>query len=38
MNNRDAKLIKKILLIKLYYCFNHVKEFEDLKTRFNTKI
>ena len=38
MNNRDTKLTRKILLIKLYHCFDHVKEFDDLKTRFNTEI
>ena len=38
MNNKDAELTKKILLIKLYYCFDHIKEFDDLKMKFNTKI
>ena len=38
MNNKDAELIRKILLIKLYYCFDHVKEFDDLKTKFSIKI
>ena len=38
MNNKDAELTRKILLIKLYYCFDHAKKFNDLKTRFNTKI
>ena len=38
MNNRNTELTKKILLIKLYHCFDHVKKFDDLKTRFNTKI
>ena len=38
MNNRNTELTKKILLIKLYHCFDHVKKFDDLKTRFNTEI
>ena len=38
MNNTNAKLTRKILLIKLYHCFDHVKKFDDLKTRFNTEI
>ena len=38
MNNRSAELTRKILLIKLYHCFNHVKEFDNLKTKFSTKI
>ena len=38
MNNKDAELTRKILLIKLYHCFDHVKEFDDLKMKFNIKI
>ena len=38
MNNKDIKLTKEILLIKLYHCFDHIKEFDDLKARFNTEI
>ena len=38
MNNKDAELTKEILLIKLYYCFDHIKEFDDLKAKFNIKI
>ena len=38
MNNRNTELIRKTLLIKLYHCFDHAKEFDDLKTKFNTEI
>ena len=38
MNERDVELIKIRLLIKLYYCFNHDKKFDDLKTNANTEI
>ena len=38
MNNKDTELTRKILLTKLYHCFDHVKEFDDLKTKFSTKI
>ena len=38
MNNKSTELTRKILLIKLYHCFDHVKKFDDLKTRFNTEI
>ena len=38
MNNKNAELIREILLIKLYHCSDHIKEFDDLKTKFNIKI
>ena len=38
MNNKDAELTEKILLIELYHYFDHVKKFDDLKTKFNIKI
>ena len=38
MNNKNAELIKEILLIKLYHCSNHDKKFDDLKIKFNIKI
>ena len=38
MNERDVELLRTRLLIKLYQCFNHDKEFDDLKTNANTEI
>ena len=38
MNNKDIELIKKILLIKLYYYFDYTKDFNNLKMRFNIEI
>ena len=38
MNKQSVELIKIKLLIKLYQCFNHDKEFDDLKTNVNTRI
>ena len=38
MNEQNVKLIKIKLLIKLYYCFDHNKKFNDLKTNANIKI
>ena len=38
MNERNVKLFKAKLLIKLYQCFNHDKKFDDLKTNASIKI
>ena len=38
MNERGAELFKARLLIKLYQCSDHDKEFDDLKTNASTKI
>ena len=38
MNERGVELFKVRLLIKLYQCFDHDKEFDDLKTNANTEI
>ena len=38
MNERNIELIKVKLLIKLYYCFDHNKKFNDLKVNASIEI
>ena len=38
MNKRSAKLFRARLLIKLYQCSDHDKEFDDLKANVSTEI
>ena len=38
MNKRNVELFKTRLLIKLYQCSDHDKEFDDLKANVNIEI